>query len=99
MFALTQGLEDTGGFEVFPFPGGLYAVATAIDGDEIPKVNALIHKWVDQHEHFEVSTPANDPHERYDMGHILTPQVFKERTGYHLMDLFVPIVLREPARS
>jgi DNA-binding transcriptional MerR regulator len=99
LFALTQGMEDTAGFEVFSFPGGLYAVAPAIDGDEIPKVNALIHKWVDQHEHFEVSTSANDPHERYDMGHIFTPKVFKECTGYHMMDLFVPIVLRQAHRS
>ncbi len=99
LFALTHGMEDTGGFEVISFPGGLYAVASAIDGDEIPKVNALIHKWVDQNEHFEVSTSANDPHERYDMGHIFTPKVFKECTGYHMMDLFVPIVLRQSVRS
>lgn len=95
LFALTQGMEDTGGFEVFSFPGGLYAVASAIDGDEIPKVNGLIHKWVDKNEHFEVSTAANDPSERYDMGHIFTPKVFKDCTGYHMMDLFVPIVLRQ----
>ncbi|RAV03561.1 MerR family transcriptional regulator [Paenibacillus sp. YN15] len=99
LFALTHGMEDTGGFEVFSFPGGLYAVASAIDGDEIPKVNAMIRKWVEQNEYFEVSTPANDPHERYDMGHIFTPKVFKEQTGYHLMDLFVPIVLRKSSRS
>lgn len=99
LFALTHDMEDTAGFETFLFPGGLYAVATAVDGDEIPKVNAMIHKWVDQHEHFACSTAANDPHERYDMGHIITPKVFKDCAGYHLMDLFVPIVLRQSLRS
>lgn len=95
LFAIPEGLTDTNGYEVFDFPGGLYAVGTAIDGDDINRVNRLIHKWVDENEFFEVSNSLNDNSERYDMGHIVTPQIFKEKMGYHLMDLFIPIVERK----
>lgn len=95
LFAIPEGLTDTGGYEVFDFPGGLYAAGTAIDGDDINRVNRLIHKWVDENEFFEVSDSLNDEDERYDMGHIVTPEVFKEKMGYHLMDLFIPIVERK----
>lgn len=98
LFAIPDGLTDTNGYEVFDFPGGLYAVATAIDGDEINKVNRLIHKWAQENEFFEPANDGNDAHERYDMGHIVTPPVFREKTGYHLMDLFVPIVERRRAQ-
>lgn len=95
LFAIPDGLSDTNGYEVFDFPGGLYAVATAIDGDEINKVNRLIHKWAEENEFFEPANAGNDASERYDMGHIVTPPIFQEKTGYHLMDLFVPIVERK----
>lgn len=94
LYILPENRIDTGGFEVFDFPGGLYAVATAIDGEAIGRVNRLIHQWVEEQEHFEVSSVNNDPEPRYDMGHIVTPEIFYEKTGYHLMDLFVPIVVK-----
>jgi DNA-binding transcriptional MerR regulator len=50
IIAIPEGLTDTNGYEVFDFPGGLYAVGTAIDGDDINRVNRLIHKWVDENE-------------------------------------------------
>ncbi|MCE5235129.1 MAG: MerR family transcriptional regulator [Clostridiaceae bacterium] len=97
LFAIPDGLSDTNGYEVFNFPGGLYAVATAVDGDEINKVNRLIHKWAEENEFFEPANSRNDANERYDMGHIVTPPIFQEKTGYHLMDVFVPIVERKCA--
>jgi hypothetical protein len=41
-----------------------------------------------------LSTSENDPVERYEMCHVVTPKVFKEKKGYHLSDIFVPIVLK-----
>lgn len=93
LFAIPEDLKETNGYDIFDFPGGLYAVATAIDSDDVGRVNALIHKWVDENEHFAVSNSENDPYERYDMGHIVTPEVFREKMGYHLMELFIPIVV------
>jgi len=95
LYVLPEGLEDTGGYKVFDFPGGLYAVAACKDAQpDINRTNRLIHEWVAQSEIFEESTEANDPHTRYDMGHVITPMNAKETMGYHQMDLFVPIVYK-----
>ena len=51
-----------------------------------------------QNDFFEESTEENDPHTRYDMGHVITPVNAKEIMGYRQMDLFVPIVYRERSR-
>jgi len=89
LFAIPENMTDTNGYEVFDFPGGLYAVATAYDeGEEISRINRLIHKWVDESEEFEVSNINNDSEERYDMGHIVSPMgIYRPQ-----MDLFIPIV-------
>ena len=96
LYALPEGLEDTGGYEVFDFPGGLYAVAACKDAQpDIDRTDRLIHEWVTQSEVFEESTETNDTHVRYDMGHVTTPVNAKEMIGYHQMDLFVPIVCKK----
>ena len=95
LYAIPEGLEDTGGYEVFDFPGGLYAVAACKDeGAEIEKTNALIHAWVAQSEIFAEAPQASDAGARYDMGHVITPLNAQETIGYHQMDLFVPIIYR-----
>ena len=92
LYALPPGLEDTGGYEVFDFPGGLYAVAACTDdGPDIERTNKLIHEWVAQSEIFA----EDKTNTRYDMGHVITPPNAKETMGYHQMDLFVPIVYRD----
>jgi len=89
LFTIPENMTDTNGYEVFDFPGGLYAVATAYDeGEEISRINRLIHKWVDESEEFEVSNSNNDTEERFDMGHIISPMGVSRPQ----MDLFVPIV-------
>jgi hypothetical protein len=93
LYALPAGWEDTGGYDVFTFPGGLYAVATCRDeGPEIERANQMIHQWVQQSGVFAISSPDNDPSTRYDMGHVISPRHAKEMLGYTQMDLFVPIV-------
>ena len=86
---------DTGGYEVFDYPGGLYAVAACKDdGPDIERTNKLIHQWIAESEIF-AEAPGDEASPRYDMGHVITPLDAKETIGYHLMDLFVPIVYRK----
>jgi RNA polymerase sigma factor (sigma-70 family) len=92
LYVLPEGVEDTGGYEVFDFPGGLYAVAACRDeGEDIGTTNQLIHQWIAQSEVF-AEVPGDGADARYDMGHVITPRDVKETLGYHQMDLFVPIV-------
>jgi hypothetical protein len=96
LYVLPEGLQDTGGYEEFDFPGGLYAVAACKDdGPEIDRTNRLIHRWIAHSEVFEEVPHSKDAGARYDMGHIITPHNAKETIGYHQMDLFVPMVYRD----
>lgn len=88
LWALPPGMTDTNGYEVFQFPGGLYAVAVCKDGPEILETNRLIHEWVRESEYFAEDFGG----ERYDMGHMVTPRNAKELMGFEQMDLFIPIV-------
>jgi predicted transcriptional regulator YdeE len=95
LYALPEKLEDAGGYEVFDFPGGLYAVATCRDdGPDIERTNKLIHQWVAQSELFDESPGDDGANVRYDMGHVISPRNAKETMGYQQMDLFVPVVYR-----
>lgn len=92
LFAIPEHLTDTNGYDVFDFPGGLYAVATALDeGEEIGRISRLIHKWVDESSEFELSDGINSADERYDMGHVVSPPECRVRQ----MDLFIPITKKE----
>lgn len=91
LYAIPEGMTDTNGYEVFDFPGGLYATASAWDeGEDINRVNRQIKKWVNESDEVTLAAPDNDPTERYDMGHIITP----EGVGRPRMLLWVPVVKR-----
>lgn len=95
LYAVPEGLTDTRGYEVFDFPGGLYAVTACKDDNaEIERTFKLIQAWIADSAVFEESTATNDPQIRYAMGHVITPKNAKETLGYHQLDLFVPIVDR-----
>ncbi|MEO3944518.1 MerR family transcriptional regulator [Gorillibacterium sp. CAU 1737] len=96
LFAIPEGMTDTNGFEVFDFPGGLYAAAVAFDDDDINRVNTFVHKWAEASEVYAVSTLENDEAERYDMGHIIGSMEDAEGNRREQMDLFIPIVKRSP---
>ncbi len=56
LFVLPENLEVTRDYEVFNFPGGLYAVAACKDDEEVRnrnKTSRLIHEWIAQCELFE----------------------------------------------
>ncbi len=94
LFALPEEDTDTDGYEVFDFPGGLYAVATAFDDDDVGRVNRLVHRWVEESRVYEASTLESDEAERYDMGHIVGCMLFEDGSKREQMDLFIPIVVR-----
>lgn len=92
LYVLPEGVIDTSGYEVFEFPGGLYAVAACKDdGPEIEKTSKQIYLWI---EHSPILEKAPESSGRYDMGHVITPKNAKEILGYHQMDLFVPVVTK-----
>lgn len=94
LFAIPDNYKDFGNYHLVNFPGGLYAVATSKDAEENCNIaKEEIRKWVSESGCFELSTEENETTIRYTMNHVITPQVFKEKMGYHLSDNFVPIVV------
>ena len=55
-YALTDGITDTGGFDVVDSEGGLYAAHISKDGDDADgeRVYAGIKKWIAESECFEL---------------------------------------------
>ena len=99
LYALPAGVTDTGGYEVFDFPGGMYAVAVCRDeGAEIEKTNQLIHEWIGQSDVFCEPAAGEDAPARYDMGHVINPHNAKDMMGYYQMDLFVPVSYRQRSK-
>lgn len=101
IYALPAGAkeEDCGGYEVKEFSFGLYAVAVCIDADldkaeDWKRTQEEIKQWVNSSELFELATPDNDPIERFNMFHIVTPGWLQEK-GFCLEDMYVPIVLKK----
>ena len=95
-FALAEGEEgsaDTGGFGVIDFPGGLYAVAISVDADgkDHDRVYNGIQDWVRKSGCFALD--ENDT--RRSLGNITSPIGLKEAMGYHQMDLYFPIRIKE----
>ena len=89
LFMIPDGMRDTNGYEVFDFPRGLFAVATAYDeGEEINRINRLVHKWVNDSEEYDEYSNEYGEQERYDMGHVITPIGISRPQ----MDLFIPII-------
>lgn len=59
-------------------------------------LSAYLRKWLQDSGCFEESNESNDLHRRYELDHVCTPPIFKEKMGYHLTDLFIPIVTKLP---
>jgi len=93
-YALPDGLEDTNGFDVVQFPGGLYAAAVSedendVDGDRVYKG---IIEWVNNSNCFELDERPG----HYTMFHVITPDSAYQVMGYRQLDIFVPIKVIEP---
>ena len=92
--AVAEVPEDTGGWEVIDFPGGLFAVVNynCVEGDRGP-VDAYygIEKWVEKSGCFAMDEGAG----RYVMWHMFNPNAAYEAMGYGQCDQYVPIRIKE----
>ena len=92
-YAVLKVPKDTGGFGVIDFPGGLYAVAISVDNDskDHDRVYKGILDWVKKSGCFALD--ENDV--RRSLGNITSPVGTKEIMGYHQMDLYFPIRIKQ----
>lgn len=92
-YAVGEVPDDIDGLDVIDFPGGLFAVAISVDADGAnhDRVYNNILEWVTESGCFELD--ENDT--RRSLGNITSPQYIKEVMGYHQMDLYFPIRIKE----
>lgn len=75
-------------FNIIDFPGGLYAVASGIDGQDSSEVISVIKKFIKEKGCFEEDTS------RKYLGNIPTPPSAYKVMGYNQMDYYVPIKIK-----
>jgi len=89
--------EDTGGFPVMDFPGGLYAAIVSVDGDmkDHDRRRAALLKWIKRSGCFALDVGAG----RYEAGYILVgaPEL-KAAMGYAQLELYAPIRIKEASK-
>ena len=89
-WAVDEIPDDTDGFPVMDFPGGLYASIVSVDADgkDHDKQRATLLKWIEKSGCFALDVGAG----RYEAGHVLvgTPEL-KAAMGYQQMELYAPI--------
>ena len=94
---VTEIPEDTGGWEVMDFPGGLFAVVNynCEKGDRGP-IDAYygIEKWVEKSGCFVMDEGAG----RHIMWHMFNPNAAYEAMGYGQCDQYVPIRIKEATK-
>lgn len=75
-------------FTIIDFPGGLYAVATDIDGEDSADALSSIKNFIKEKGCFEEDTS------RVYLGNIPTPPSAGKAMGYNQMDYYVPIKIK-----
>ena len=91
-YALPQDMTDAGGFDIIDYPGGIYAVAVSVDGDEGvegdgEQVYTGMKEWIKESGAFEL----DERPERCTMFHIITSDAVYDALGYRQLDIYVPI--------
>lgn len=92
-YVMPDGLEDTNGYEIVHFPGGLYAAAVAEDENDADgeRVYKGILEWIQNSSCFELDEGPG----HYTMFHVITPDAAFQVMGYRQLDIFVPIKVIE----
>lgn len=80
-----QGMDVPEDFSIIDFPGGLYAVATDIDGQDNSEAISAIKAFIKEKDCFEEDASRNY------LGNIPTPPAACKAMGYEQMDYYVPI--------
>ncbi len=83
--------EDTGGYEIIDFEGGLYAAAISVDGDDdiSGRVFEGVKNWLET-SGFEMDERTG----HRTMCHMIITDNIKKGLGYDQLDIYVPIKLR-----
>lgn len=84
-YMYSEGMNIPDDFDIIDFTGGLYAVASDIDGQDNSEVIGAIKRFIKEKECFEEDTS------RPYLGNIPTPPSAYEVMGYNQMDYYVPI--------
>jgi hypothetical protein len=83
-----EGMNVPDDFSIIDFPGGLYAVASEIDGQDSSEVISVIKNFIKEKGCFE-----EDASRTY-LGNIPTPPSACKSMGYEQMDYYVPIKIK-----
>lgn len=75
-------------FDIVDFSGGLYAVATGIDGEDCSGTLDMIKQFVKEKSCFE------EDHSRECLGNIPTPPSAFKAMGYNQMDYYIPVKVK-----
>lgn len=81
----SDGMNVPDDFDIIDFTGGLYAVASDIDGQDNSEVISVIKSFIKEKGCFE-----EDASRAY-LGNIPTPPSAYKVIGYNQMDYYVPI--------
>jgi AraC family transcriptional regulator len=88
-YMYAEGMQVPEGFEIVDFPGGLYAVATDIDGQENSTAIGAIKAFLTKKGCFVEDTT------RQELGNIITPPSAAKAMGYSQMDYYTPVRIVE----
>lgn len=84
-YVYSEEMDVPNDFDVIEFTGGLYAVASGIDGQDSTEVINTIKKFIEEKDCFE------EDHTRGYLGNIITPPSAGKAMGYNQMDYYIPI--------
>lgn len=88
-YVYSEGMKVPPECEVVDFPGGLYAVATDVDGQDDADAQAAVKAFLAAHPSFVVDAS------RMHLGNIITSPQGSKGLGYEQMDYYTPIKLAE----
>lgn len=87
-YMYNEGMTIPDDFNIVEFPGGLYAVASDIDGEDNAELINTIKNFIEEKGCFEEDTS------RGYLGNIPTPPSASKAMGYNQMDYYVPIRIK-----
>ncbi|EQB88506.1 AraC family transcriptional regulator [Clostridium punense] len=87
-YIYNEGMDVPQDFSIINFPGGLYAVATDVDGQDSSETITTIKNFIEEKGCFE-----EDASRSY-LGNIPTPPSACKAMGYEQMDFYVPIKIK-----
>lgn len=87
-YIYNEGMNVPQDFSIIDFPGGLYAVATDVDGQDSSETITTIKNFIEEKGCFE-----EDASRSY-LGNIPTPPSACKAMGYEQMDYYVPIKIK-----